>query len=444
VQALSDVVSSLAEELRVPGVSVGLLHDGEEHYACHGVTSIDNPLPVDERTLFLCGSTTKTFTATAVMRLVEQGLVDLDEPVRRYLPDFRVEDEGAAGSVTVLQLLNHTAGWEGDFFRDTGDGDDALARYVDAMAGLRQLTGPGEAVSYNNASFAVAGRLVEKVSGKRFDEALQALVLEPLHLEDTLFVSRKILTRRYAVDHQRLQDGGTTVMTMGFPRSGNSIGGLATTARDLIAWGRFHLGDGVPQIIRQMQDPTVHAPGWSQGDAVGIGWLLSDAGGLRVVGHGGATAGQLSLFKTVPQRNFALVSCTNCSPVGSAFNERIMRWAWETVLDTPVPDPETVARSAEDVTPFCGRYETVAYTVTVDSSGEGISLEVVDRPETLAELGIDPEPEPPIPFLFQAGAGDRIVCMEPPHRGSTGFFLRQGDGTVTALNAFGRHTPRVD
>jgi CubicO group peptidase (beta-lactamase class C family) len=110
VQALSDVVSSLAEELRVPGVSVGLLHDGEEHYACHGVTSIDNPLPVDERTLFLCGSTTKTFTATAVMRLVEQGLVDLDEPVRRYLPDFRVEDEGAAGSVTVLQLLNTPQG----------------------------------------------------------------------------------------------------------------------------------------------------------------------------------------------------------------------------------------------------------------------------------------------------------------------------------------------
>jgi hypothetical protein len=130
--------------------------------------------------------------------------------------------------------------------------------------------------------------------------------------------------------------------------------------------------------------------------------------------------------------------------VGSAFNERIMRWAWETVLETPIPEPETVARSADDVTPFCGRYETVANVVTVAPSGQGISLEVIDRPEVLAELGIDPEQEPPIPFLFRAGEGDRIICTEPPYRGSTGFFVRDGDGAVNALNAFGRHTVRTD
>jgi CubicO group peptidase (beta-lactamase class C family) len=439
LQALNDIVSSVAAELALPGASVGVLHDGEEHYAYHGVTSVDNPLPVDERTLFLCGSTTKTFTATALMQFVERGLVDLGAPVRTYLPDFRVQDEEAAASVTVLQLLNHTAGWDGDFFKNTGDGDDALARYVEAMAALPQLTAPGEAVSYNNASFGVVGRLIEQLSGKRYEKALGELVLEPVGLDDSLFVSRDILTRRFAVDHQRLQDGGTTVLTMGFPGSGNAIGGLATTPRDLVAWARFHLENG----LRKMQEPTVHAPGWSQGDAVGIGWLLSEAGGLRVVGHGGATAGQLSLFKMVPERNFALVSCTNCSPIGSAFNERMMRWAWETLLDAPIREPETAARSADEVTEFCGLYETVAYTVTIAPSGEGFSLEAIDRPEMLAELGIDPEPEPPIPFLFLDGDGDRFICLEPPHRGSTGFFLRDGDGAVTALNAFGRHTPRT-
>ena len=169
MQALREVVSTLAEELRVPGVAVGLLHDGQEHHAFHGVTSIENPLPVDERTLFLCGSTTKTFTATAIMRLVEQELVDLDAPIRSYLPEFRVEDEEAASAVTVLQLLNHTAGWDGDFFKDTGEGDDALERYIAAMAGLRQLARPGEFVSYNNASFGVAGRLVETQTGMPYE-----------------------------------------------------------------------------------------------------------------------------------------------------------------------------------------------------------------------------------------------------------------------------------
>ncbi len=173
MRALRDVVSTLAEKLQIPGVAVGLLYEGREEHAFHGVTSIENPLPVDERTLFLCGSTTKTFTATAVMRLVEQGLVDLAAPVRTYLPGFRVEDEEAANSVTVLQLLNHTAGWDGDFFKNTGEGDDALERYAAAMAGLRQLARPGEAVSYNNASFAVAGRLVETVTGKPYEVAVR-------------------------------------------------------------------------------------------------------------------------------------------------------------------------------------------------------------------------------------------------------------------------------
>lgn len=443
MRALQETVSGLADELHVPGVAVGLLHDGEEHYAFHGVTSVENPLPVDDRTLFLCGSTTKTFTATALMLLVDEGKLALEDPVRKHLPDFRVEDDGAAGSVTVLQLLNHTAGWDGDFFKSTGDGDDALARYVEAMADLRQLAPPGGVVSYNNASFAVAARLVEKVSGMPYEAALRTLLLEPLHLEDTMFFSRELLTRRCAVGHQRLQDGGIAVQPYGLPRADNGVGGLATTPRDLIAWARFHLEDE-RSSLRLMREPTVEAPGWSSGDAVGVSWLLDDdVGRVRVAGHGGAMPGQLSLFKMVPDRGFALVACTNCHPTGGAFNERVMRWAWEAVLGAPIPEPETAARSVEEVEPLCGTYETVANIITVAPHGEGISLEVIDRPEVLAELGLDPEQEPPIPFLFRDGAGDRIVCPNGPYRGSRGFFVRKGGGEVTALNAFGRYAPRT-
>jgi CubicO group peptidase (beta-lactamase class C family) len=443
VQELHDVVSSLADELQVPGVAVGLVHEGEEQHVFHGVTSVDNALPVDERTLFLCGSTTKTFTATALMLLVDEGRLELGDLVRAHLPDFRVEDEDGAGSVTVLQLLNHTAGWDGDFFKSTGDGDDALARYIESMAGLRQLAPPGAVVSYNNASFAVVARLVEKTSGMPYEAALRTLLLDPLQLEDTLFFSRELMTRRCAVGHQRLQDGGITVQPYGLPRAENGVGGLATTTRDLIAWARFHLQDR-RSVIRQMREPTVEAPGWSSGDAIGLSWLLDDVAGLRVVGHGGAMPGQLSLFKMVPERGFALVACTNCHPTGGAFNERLMRWAWETVLDAPISEPETASRSAEEVQPFCGVYETVANVVTVAPHDDGISVEVVDRPEVLEELGLDPEQEPPVPFLFRVGDGDLIICPTGPHRGSKGFFIRDGGGEATALNAFGRYMPRTE
>src|SRR5215467_12890607 len=107
---LTEKLAELAERYRVPGVSVGIYHGGAEHHAFTGVTSVENPLPVDAGTLFQIGSTTKTYTATAIMRLVEQGRVDLDAPVRAYVPELRLKDESVAERVTVLHLLNHTAG----------------------------------------------------------------------------------------------------------------------------------------------------------------------------------------------------------------------------------------------------------------------------------------------------------------------------------------------
>src|SRR6478672_1555548 len=128
------------EELSVPGVALGVLFEGEEEVAVLGVTSVENPLDVTPDTLFQIGSIGKTFCATAVMRLVEQGKLELDEPVRSYLPDFRLGDEEVASRVTVRQLLTHTGGWLGDYFDDFGAGDDALARMVEGLSKLPQLT----------------------------------------------------------------------------------------------------------------------------------------------------------------------------------------------------------------------------------------------------------------------------------------------------------------
>jgi len=157
----------------VPGVAVGVFWQGSEHLKGFGVTNVDHPLPVDADTLYRIGSTTKTFTATAMMRLVEQGKVDLAAPARKYLPDLKLADEAAAASVTVRQLLNHSAGWMGDDYGDFGRGEDAIARYVAGMMQLPQLTPPGEVFAYNNAAVVVAGRVIETLTGKPYETALQ-------------------------------------------------------------------------------------------------------------------------------------------------------------------------------------------------------------------------------------------------------------------------------
>ena len=134
-------------------------------------------------TLFQIGSISKTFTGTAMMRLVEQGKVELSAPLRRYLPEFRVKDADASARATVQDTLTHMGGWEGDFFADPSSGDDALQRQVEGMATLEQTGKPGEMWGYNNAGFYAAGRVIEVITGQPFEKALKAGVLDPLGLE---------------------------------------------------------------------------------------------------------------------------------------------------------------------------------------------------------------------------------------------------------------------
>jgi hypothetical protein len=134
----------------IPGVAAGVQYGGRQYLKGYGITNVDYPQAVDPDTVFEVGSTTKTFTGTTVMRLVEQGKLDLDARVRRYLPDFRTSDPAVAERVTLRQLLNHTPGWLGEDLHDTGRGEDALAKYVAGIVRLPQLTPPGEVFAYNN------------------------------------------------------------------------------------------------------------------------------------------------------------------------------------------------------------------------------------------------------------------------------------------------------
>src|SRR5437899_13103088 len=100
---LTAKLAELGQEFQVPGAAVGILIDGEELVAVHGITNTDSPIAVDDSTLFQFGSTGKTFTASAIMVLVQQGKIDLDAPVRTYIPELKLKDEETAQKVTVLQ-----------------------------------------------------------------------------------------------------------------------------------------------------------------------------------------------------------------------------------------------------------------------------------------------------------------------------------------------------
>jgi len=457
--SLSEYVAAKATELEVPGAAIGLLHDGIEEYAYHGVTSVENPLPVDATTLFQFGSTGKTFTAAAMLRLVDQGVVDLDAPVRRYVPELKLKDESVARAVTVFQLFNHTAGWSGDLMANTGDGDDALAKYVERMATIEQVSPLGSSVSYNNASLSLAGRVIEKVTGQTYEQAIRELLFEPLGMANSYFSPNEVMTRRFAVGHNQKPDGTIEVARpWALPRAAAPAGGISATAADQVAWAQFHLGDGrgregqrllSAELLARMQEPSVEIKGSALGDFVGISWFLRDVEGARLVSHGGTTNGQHSAFVMVPDRGFALISMTNCEPNGPQLNDAVLGWALERHLGIVEQDPEPLNLSDPELAPYTGTFETIAASCEITTNKGGLLLRVNIKPETLAalsEAGNDhgaADGQPPLPLGILPGDGDRYVVSDGPAKGMKGYFARDETGTIVGVHVGGRMAAKV-
>jgi CubicO group peptidase (beta-lactamase class C family) len=456
MSALQDKVTELAAELGVPGAAVGIIHNGTEEYAFTGVTSIENPLPIDQTTLMQFGSTGKTYTATAIMRLVEQGKVDLDATVRTYVPELKLKDESVAEQVTVLQLLNHTAGWEGDLMEDMGDGDDALEKYVTRMATIEQVSPLGATVSYNNASLSLAGRVIEKVMGMTFEKAISELLLEPLGMKDTLSFPAEIMLRRFSVGHNLGEDGTVTIAKpWPIPRGNAPAGGISATAKDQLGWAKFHLGDGTApdgtrllsaEALKQMQEPTADMAGSALGDAVGIGWLLEDKAGVRVVKHGGTTHGQHSAFQLIPEHGFGIISMTNCGPNGPQLNDALITWAMETYLGLIEPKPEPILLSDEELAPYTGTFETIAAAIEVTAKDGRLSAQVSVKPEqalSMREAGEEVPQQPPLILALLKGKPDCYAVDEGPAKGMRGYFARGADGSVDGVHLGGRLATRA-
>ncbi len=429
-EALSEYVVQLMKENQVPGVAVGLLVDGEEYVKGFGVTSVENPLPVTPETLFQIGSTTKTVTATALMRLVEQGLVDLDAPVRRYLPDFKVADEATAAAVTVRHLITHVAGWPGDVFTDTGNGDDAVAEYVARMAELPQITPLGELWTYNNAAFVVVGRVVEAVTGKPYEAAARELVLEPLGMTNSFYFPTEVMIRRFVVGHMLKEEKLVIARPWNIPRSAVPAGGLSSDVRDQLRYARFHMGDGraesgqqvlSPESMRLMKTPVVDA---SNGQKMALSWFIQEAGGVRFVMHGGATFGQKALFWMAPDQGVAFTVLTNADK-GAVLNNRLSTWVREQYLGAAVTEPAPLDSSEAELAPYAGEYGQ-PHTGKILLKVQGNRLMFQMLPDDMAVLETKPAVEPPVAAALIEK--EKLMIMEGPMKGSQAEFLSTSDG----------------
>ena len=445
---LKTFITAEMERWHVPGVAVGILHNGQETIAGFGVTNVNHPLSVESDTLFQIGSTTKTITATVAMRLVEAGKLDLDTPIRTYLPELRLSDESVAQRVTLRHCFTHTGGWLGDYFDDTGDGDDALAQYVARMADLPQLTPLGEIWSYNNAGFGLAGRVIEAVTGQPYEQVARRLLLDPLGMEMSFFGAADAITHRCAVGHTVLdaEDPAKARPEVARPwalaRNANCVGGLISTVKDQLRYARFHLGDGTAQSgerlltaasLALMQSELAEAGSGTK--AVGVSWLLGEIGGLKTVAHGGATKGQMSAFLFVPARNFAVTLLTNADR-GRTLHGRVVKWALENIAGLVAPDPTRLTLSAKELAAYAGHHSAALSDLNVTATESGLVLQVIPKggfPKKDTPPGPTP---PPAPAAFTAP--DRLIITDGPSAGNRGEVLRDAEGEIAWLRIGGR------
>lgn len=431
----NDFLARTAARFDIPGAAAGVFHAGRAHHFTHGVTSVENPLPVNEDTLFLLGSITKTYTATAIMRLVAQGRVSLDASVHEYVPELRLAD---GRSFTVRQLLNHTSGLDWGTLADTGEGDDSLRRHVEGLAGLKLVGAVGERPSYSQSGFNLAGRIIENVTGQTYEQAVAALLLEPLGLGGTHFDRDAVMTRRFAVGHEK----GEVARPWRHWRANNPGGGIAASVADLLAWARFHLGDGDGIDLAEMRRPTAVLRGSNLGDAIGVGWFLRTVEGVRAIGHGGSSNGQFAELLVVPSLGFAVVSVANQGPDGIPFNQAVVRQALAHFAGVVDRDPEPLPYNASDAAEVAGGYDNDAMVMTIDDTGSGLVLEVLIRPEIRAAAEAD-LPADHAPFPMALLPRDEYMITAGAFTGQRGFFTRDAGGAIVGVDLAGRMFGRV-
>jgi CubicO group peptidase (beta-lactamase class C family) len=430
LQALAQQIMSKKE---VPGVALGLLYQGEVVSAGLGVTSIEHPLPVTGQTLFQIGSITKTFTGTILMRLVEQGKLSLEAPVRQYLPDFRVSDPAATEGVTTRHLLTHTAGWEGDYFVNTGEGDDALEKYVAGMAELQQIAPLGVHFSYNNAGFNLAGYLIEKISGQPYEKLLRETLLKPLGMEHAYLHPEEVLTRRFAVGHENEEDGPKVARPWALPRATQSVGGLITDAENLLRYAHFHMGDGsTPAGDRLLATETIasiHAPRVCIREAEywGLSWKVWQVDGVRLLNHGGGTLGQVSNLTIVPERKFAFCVLTNAD-LGSFVTDALTRQALQGYLGLSLPREEPIEVPAEELLGYTGRYVRPWAEIELGVLCGRLVGQVIYK-GGFPDQDSPPSPPPP-PMTLAPSAPDRLVVLDGAFKHSPIDIVRREDGSI--------------
>ncbi|NYF30709.1 serine hydrolase [Sphingopyxis sp. JAI108] len=343
---IGERVEALRNTFGAPGVSIAIVEDGKTTLSRGwGVRKLGDPAPIDAQTIFQTGSTGKAMTAAALAVLVDEGEIGWDDPVIEHMPWFRMHDPWVTREITIRDLLVHRSGL------GTGQGDllfiprSQLTRKqtVERVAHLRPKTSFRSAYAYDNILYAVAGQLIEEVSGQTWEEFIRARVLraggmnnaasddeERFRIANRSWPHARVSGALRGLGPQQLLDERDA-----FGRNIAPAGGLALSADDMAAWLKIQLAHGAlpgggrlfsEEQAKQMWTPVMPMPiaplpealkpAQPTQQAYALGWQVQDYRGHRIIQHGGGVFGSIARVVLIPGGNVGFAIMMNSEDSG--------------------------------------------------------------------------------------------------------------------------------
>jgi CubicO group peptidase (beta-lactamase class C family) len=411
-----DLRAALEESLprhRVPGASVAVFSEGCVSAAAVGVTNVNTGVEMTSDTIMHIGSIAKVFNATLLMQLVDEGRVQLDEAVVRYLPNLRLRDREALNEITVKMLLNHSSGIDGPMLPDYGHDEETIEKAVKRFSELGQIHSPGTEYSYCNAATVIAGYLAQQLTTKSWYRLLRERIFEPLQMEHSATLPEEALLHRAGVGHylarkptEKLVSVSRMFLPLSFAPGGTS---LMMSAVDLIQFTRAHMQGGIgangarilsESSTKAMQQITVNNKdkGYTYADGIGLGWMLFKDGLLH---HSGGGPGIASVLYAHPEREFAAAILTNAEFALSwnLINEMMDRWFKEAGIKSPasvvnVRSPSK--HSSIDSNRYLGVYENGTNRYQVSATPDGLALSAQAKVALYDYTSLEPTPPAPL------------------------------------------------
>ena len=432
-QRLARVDGVVREEMQsqhIPGLAIAIISHGQVALARgYGYANLEHDVPVSAETLFQSGSVGKQFTATAVMLLVEDGRLSLDDPITRYLPE--APPEWAA--IDIRHLLTHTSG-----IREYGDDaafdvrraytDDELVRMACALPREFQ---PGERYTYSNTGYLLLGAIVTRVGGRHYSQLLRERVFEPLGMKSARLIDEDSIIRHRSAGYRMLAGQIANAEWIAPEQNTTGDGSLYLSLNDMIAWD---LGLRAGKILKPGSWREVYtAVTLTSGHTYpyGFGWDVYTFNGQQVLAHDGGVFGFATHISRYLGDDLGLVVLTNLENADPA---RIARRVAGVVHDDlqapprrPIADPEPARRealrqlmqraasgtlTAEDLPHVRGGFQpamATGYRSEFEGLGELQSLELMTREPLGDDLHLE--------YLAVFAHGQRIVTYDVDTRG---------------------------